>query len=157
MRIVYGLAVAALLLAALPASAADLVLKGPAGQTRSLSEAELKALPHRPATMDDHGKPVPYSGVLIDDILPLMGQPREPLRGGAFAKVLIFRASDGYAVALTLAQTDQEFGSGAVVVADSLGGKPLDGEGPFRLIVEGDKRPARSARNLTGIELRDLK
>jgi hypothetical protein len=157
MRMVFGLAAAALLLAALPASAAELVLKGPTGQTRTLSEAELKALPHRAATMDDHGKPVPYSGVLIDDILPLMGQAREPLRGGAFAKVLIFRAADGYVVALTLAQTDQEFGAGAVVVADSRDGRPLDGEGPFRLVVEGDKRPARSARNLVSIELRDLK
>ncbi len=157
MRTVFSAALLAALLAAAQASAAELMLKGPAGQTRILSEAELKALPHRAATLDDHGEPIHYAGVLIDDILPLMGQPREPLRGAAFAKVLIFTASDGYVVALTLAQTDQEFGHGAVVVADSRGGKPLEGEGPFRLIVEGDKRPARSARNLTGIELRDLK
>jgi hypothetical protein len=149
---------AAVILGAPAAQAADLTLKGLDGRTRTLSEAQLKALPHRAASMDDHGTAVPYDGVSIDEILPMLGWGRdEPLRGAAFAKVLIFTASDGYVVALTLAQTDQEFGAGPVVIADGKGGEPLEGEGPFRLIVEGDKRPARSARNLTGIELRDVK
>lgn len=158
MRLWTGLAVAVTLSIATGAHAAELTLKAPNGQSRPLTDAQLKALPHRTASIGAPEGAAPYDGVLIDDILPLMGWGKdEPIRGAAFGKVLVFTASDGYVIALTLAQIDQEFGMGPVVVADGKGGKPLEGEGPFRLIVEGDKRPARSARNLTSIELRDLK
>ncbi len=44
-----------------------------------------------------------------------------------------------------------------VLVADRKDGKPLDAhEGPFRLVVPGDKRPARSARSIVKIEIRAL-
>ena len=72
--------------------------------------------------------------------------------------MVIFTASDGYVVTLPLSQIDPDFAAGAVVVADGKAGQPLDAkEGPFRLIVEGDKRPGRAARNLVSIELRDIK
>lgn len=155
----FGMALAVWLATAGLASAADLTLKDPTGQARTLSDAQLKALPHIRAVMDDHGTAVSYEGVLIDDILPLVGWSKaEPIRGPAFAKVMIFTASDGYVVVLPLSQVDGDFATGAVAVADGKDGKPLAAsEGPFRLIVQGDKRPARSVRNLTGIELRDLR
>jgi hypothetical protein len=141
------------------ASAADLTLKGLKGEARTISEAELRAMPHLPATSDNEGRKTAYEGVKVASLLSLVGfTPQEQLRGPALATVVLFTASDGYVVALTLADLDVDFRDGNVVVADAKGGQPLDAkEGPFRLVVEGDKRAARSVRNLAGIELRNVR
>ncbi|MEI9964927.1 MAG: hypothetical protein WDM92_09635 [Caulobacteraceae bacterium] len=58
---------------------------------------------------------------------------------------------------LSLAETDPAMRPDPVLVADRKDGKPLDAhEGPFRLVVPGDKRPARSARSIVKIEIRAL-
>jgi len=42
-------------------------------------------------------------------------------------------------------------------LADQADGKPLDPkEGPFRLVVDGDLKPARSARSVVEIDLKHL-
>ena len=41
-----------------------------------------------------------------------------------------------------------------IIVADRGDGSPLGAkEGPFKLVIEGDLRPARAARNLTAIRV----
>ena len=56
---------------------------------------------------------------------------------------------------LSLAEAEPGFHPGAVLVADTLDGKPLDTkEGPLKLVVQEDTRPARWVRNLTRIELK---
>jgi len=78
------------------------------------------------------------------------------LRGSQLTKIVLITAADGYRVAFTLAEFDPAFGNARVILADTRDGKPLDAkEGPFRLIVEGDKRPGRWIRQITRIELLD--
>jgi hypothetical protein len=141
-------------LAASPAGAQSLSLKGPGG-SRTLSAADLSGLPHVDVTTTEHGATATWQGVAVSDLAALVGAPRgEALRGPALADVLIVTAADGYRVALSLAETDPAMRAEHVIVADRKDGRPLDAhEGPFRLIVEGDKRPARSARQVIGLEI----
>lgn len=86
----------------------------------------------------------------------LVGAPQgQALRGPALADVLIVTAQDGYRVALSLAGVDPAISPQRTIIADRKAGQPLDPhEGPFRLVVEGDKRPARSARQVVSVELK---
>ncbi len=104
---------------------------------------------HNPHTSTDET----YSGVRLADILgPL--PVGDGLRGEALAICIMATGSDGYKVALSIAEIDPAFHPGEVIVADALNGKPLAPDiSPFRLIVSEDKPPARSVRNLVSIEL----
>jgi hypothetical protein len=63
-------------------------------------------------------------------------------------------AADGYRVVFSLAEMDPGIGSAEVLVADTLDGKPLaEGQGPFRLVVPGDRRAARWLRALKSIRV----
>ena len=86
-------------------------------------------------------------------ILAKVGAPQgKALRGPEMADVVLVSAADGYHVVLALAETDAGFRSSKVVLADRCNGAAIaPPEGPFRLVVEGDRRPARSAREVTAI------
>ena len=107
---------------------------------------------HNPHTSADET----YSGVRLADILgPLKVPVGDGLRGEALAICFIATGSDGYKVALSIAELDPAFHPGEVIVADALNGKPLAPDiGPLRLVVTEDKRPARAVRNLVSIELK---
>jgi hypothetical protein len=140
------------------ADAQTLSLKPADGPARTLTADEIAKLPHVQLTLSEHGAKAVYDGVPLSELTRMAGAPQgEALRGPALAQVVLVSAADGYRVALALAETDPAMRADRVVLADRRDGKPLDAhEGPFRLIVEGDKRPARSARNVISIELRPL-
>ena len=97
-----------------------------------------------------------YTGVPLTDLLAKYGAPTgDKLRGKGLSDYIVATGSDGYKAVLSLAETDPSFHPGDVIVADTLDGKPIgDKEGPFKLVVTEDKRPARSVHNLVSIELR---
>jgi hypothetical protein len=152
--------IAATVLAAVagPAAAQSLSLTGEAGQTATLTAAELSALPHVHVSVKQHGQVHTYDGVLLGDILAKVGAPRgEAIRGPELATVVRFTAKDGYQVVLDLAQTDPITRTSRVIVADREAGAPLKPEeGPFRLVIEDDLRPARSAHQVERIEVLKL-
>ena len=155
-RAMIGLALAGAIAA--PAAAQSLVLKGPEGQSRTLSPADLAAMPHQTVTMTDHGHTRTYSGVALSAMTALVGAPqREALHGKAMADVVVVSAADGHRVVLGLAETDPGIDPEPIILADGAVGAPLDAQvGPLRLVVGGDKRPARSAREVLTIEIRTL-
>ena len=62
-----------------------------------------------------------------------------------------------YKTVVAFAEADPSFHPGEVLVADTIGGKPLDAHsGAFKLVVTEDRRPARSVRNLVSAELRSV-
>ena len=70
------------------------------------------------------------------------------------ASYLIAEAKDGYRVVFSLAELDPIFSDSTVLLADTADGKPMSGDrGPFRLITPKDKKPARSVRMLTKLEV----
>ena len=151
-----GVAMAPLLLAApLAATAQTLTLKASGTPASSVGAAELKAMPHQAVSETERGQAHTYSGAPIALVLSRLGVPQgDAVRGKAMATVIVVSASDGYRVALTLPEIDPAIRDEKVLLADSEDGHPLDAhEGPFRLIVEGDKRQARWVRGVTTLEV----
>lgn len=143
-------------LIAQPATAQTLSLKGLDGRPRTISAAALAAMPHQTVTLrSEDGTPVRYEGVPLSLLLQSVGAPTgKALRGPDMADVVIVSATNGYRVALSLAETDPSIRGEAVLLADRAGGGALFArDGPFRLIVEGDKRPARAERMVRDIRL----
>ena len=120
--------------------------------------ADLKALPHTSVTFHNPhtNADETYSGVRLADLLRKIGAPLGPdLHGTALANYVIGTGSDGYKAVLALGEVDSSFHPGEVIVADTMDGKPLDAHnGPLKLVVTEDKRPARAVRNLVSIELK---
>jgi hypothetical protein len=57
-------------------------------------------------------------------------------------------------VTFTLAEFDEKFGNNGAILAWQRDGRELSGkEGPFRLVLPGDKRAARGILQITRIEL----
>ncbi|MGA7216916.1 MAG: carboxypeptidase regulatory-like domain-containing protein [Candidatus Sulfotelmatobacter sp.] len=135
----------------------SLVITGDANHSSlALSPAQFRALPHVTITVHNgHTNAVEkYSGVALATLLAKVSAPLgDALRGDAMTSYVVATGSDGYAVALSLAEVDPSFHADQVIVADIRDGQPLGKTGPFQLIVSDDKRPARWVRNLDSITL----
>ena len=140
------------------AAAQTLSLSGEAGQHARLSAADFAALPHVYMQVTQHGQAHAYDGVLLSELLAKVGAPHgEGIKGRELATVVRVSARDGYQVVVSLAETDAITRSARMIVADREAGAPLKSDdGPFRLVVEDDLRPARSARQVERIELLNL-
>jgi hypothetical protein len=153
-----GLALVSALSALITASggaAQSIALTGLSGEKVQLGAADLAALPHQAVTLQLEGKTEPCDAVPLSLILAKVGAPQgKALRGPEMADVVEVGAADGYRVALALAETDPLMRGDKVLLADRCSGGPMaPPEGPFRLVVLGDGRPARSARRVTSITL----
>ena len=81
----------------------------------------------------------------------------EKFRGAALALVVRVRAADGYVVVFSLAEFDPAFREQTILLADHMDGAPLPATaGPLRLVCPGDKRPARSIRQVLSMEVISL-
>ncbi len=89
-------------------------------------------------------------------LMAQVGMPAaKDVHGKALSEYIVATGADGYKAVLALAEAEPDFHPGDVLVADTLDGKPLDAkEGPFKLVVSEDKRPARSVHNLVKLELK---
>ena len=149
--------VLALCLAGLSTSALaqTLVLKGPTGQSTSVVAADLAGLPRVSVTFDAHGEKHVYEGPLLIDVLAKVGTPvGKAIHGPEMADVVLVKAQDGYQVAFGLAELDPGIRPNLIILADKADGAPLTAkDGAFKLVAEGDLRPARSARMVTEIEV----
>ncbi len=147
---------AALLLAAAPARGQTLTVQPERGAAVRMGAAELAALPRRTVRGADHGQPeAAYEGVLLSDLLRRAEAPTgHALRGPQLSLYVVAVGADGYRAVFALAELDSSFTRRAVIVADRKDGRPLDArEGPLRIVVEGERRPARWVRQLTRIYL----
>jgi hypothetical protein len=138
------------------AAAQSVTVTGLTGQKLELAAADIAALPHQPVTLQlEGGRSEACEGVALNVILAKVDAPQgKALRGPEMADVVEVGAADGYRVALALAETDPMMRGDKVFLADRCNGGPMIApEGPFRLIVLGDGRPARSARQVTSIAI----
>ena len=146
----------ALILAPLAAAADDLTVLGLDGKTTTLTAADLAALPRGAATLHEGAKATVYEGPTLTAILREAGTPVGPRAHGApMHAYVVVKGRDGYRVTLSLAETDPEFRTGPIVLADTLAGAPLDArQGPYRLVIGDDLKPWRAVRNVVAIEVR---
>jgi hypothetical protein len=134
----------------------ELAVTGPNG-TASYTASALAALPQSESTVTDHHnqETAKYAGVAVRALLLKAGMPDgEAMRGRFLRQVVLVRCADGYSVVFTLADFDPAFSDHTILLALRRDGAPLSAKaGPFQLIVPGDKRPARWARNVTSIAI----
>jgi hypothetical protein len=143
-------------LLATAASAQDLTLVGLDGASKTVTPAAFAALPHEGLTVTVEGKTAAYRGVPLAVLLAQVDAPLgKALRGREARDVVLVSASDGYAAALALAEADPTMRKEHIIVADEADGRPLAAnQGPYRLVVAGDQRGARSVRMATTIALK---
>jgi hypothetical protein len=127
------------------------------GKATTLSVAELQAMPQKTVTVhNEHTKAdESYAGVLLGDLLAKYGFPvdktthRKMLRS-----YLVAEGTDKYWVLYSVTEIEGSEHNGEVIVATSMGGKPLGEDGQFKLVDSGDKKPERWVRNLSAISVK---
>jgi DMSO/TMAO reductase YedYZ molybdopterin-dependent catalytic subunit len=121
----------------------------------SLDASDLAKLPVTEVDASDHQTKHRYSGVLVRDILGLVGAPfGEALRGKALSLVVRITANDNYIVVFALAEFDPGFSDRSIILAAQQDGQPLpDNAAPFRIVIPGDTHPARWIRQVRSIEV----
>jgi hypothetical protein len=122
----------------------------------AITAATLQGLPHVTlSATDDHGHTARYGGVALRDLLTQQGVPAgEAIRGKVMTTFVVIDAVDGYRVVFSLAELDAAYTDRVVLIADSRDDAPLPPpEGPFKLIVPGEKRDARWVREVTAIDV----
>lgn len=104
---------------------------------------------------DRDGNDHKYSGVLLSAILQKAGVTMgKDLKGENLTKYASVEASDGYQVVFALAELDKDFTDRQIILATKIDGKPLaPTDGPFRIIVQDEKKPARCIKQVTGIKI----
>jgi hypothetical protein len=78
----------------------------------------------------------------------------EKLRGKGLRLAVVAHCRDHYDIVYALAEFDDAFNGRTILLVDRQDGQALpDALGPYRLVVPGDKRPARWARMVTSLEV----
>ena len=105
---------------------------------------------------DDQGNRTTYEGVPLIQILRRVDPTgRRDVRHKQVAIYLLVSASDGYRAVFALPELDPAFTERRILLVDRRDGKDLSAvEGPFRIIVPGEKRHARWVRNVTSLALK---
>jgi Oxidoreductase molybdopterin binding domain len=133
-----------------------LQVSGEDGKSVTLSAEEWARLPR--SKIEVKGKDdavVRYDGVALAEVLGAVkisfkDHPRD--RAGVY---VLIEGSDGYRAVLALVEVDPKVSERTVLVADQRDGKPLaDKEGPYRLVLPGDKVPVRWVRQVSRIGVR---
>jgi DMSO/TMAO reductase YedYZ molybdopterin-dependent catalytic subunit len=121
-----------------------------------LKLADLQQFKQTDVTRKDRdGNDHVYSGVVLSDLLQKAGATLgKDLRGENLTKYILVEASDGYQVIFALAELDKGFTDRTIILAMQMDGKPLPaGDGPFRIIVQDEKKPARCIKQVTAIKV----
>lgn len=107
----------------------------------------------------DRGLKTTFEGVALRDVLAKAEVPLgEALRGKALARVIIATAADGYQVAFAIAEVDAGFTDQVILLADKRDGRPLlPDTGPLQIVVPQDKHAARWVRQVTKLDVRDVR
>lgn len=145
---------------ALHAQTAEVNVGGSVGKPYRINAAATAAMTKVDVTVKGHdGKDHHYSGVSLYEIITKAeAVPGNMLKGKTMAKYVLVSAADNYQVVLAIPEFDPAFTDKMVILADKEDGVPLAANlGPYRLIVPGDKKPARSVMRVTSIEVLDAR
>jgi len=135
---------------------ASVKISGELAKPFVLTLADLSKMPRIDVMRKDRdNKEHQYSGVLLSSLLTQGGATMgKDLRGENLTKYVMVEASDGYQIIFSLAELDPEFSDQKIILADTIDKNPLPvADGPFRIIVQNDKKPARCIKQVTNIKI----
>ena len=127
------------------------------GKATTLLVADLQAMPQKTVTVhDEHTKAEEsYTGVLLGDLLAKYGLPVDKTTHQKMLRnFVVAEGTDKYWVLFSVTEIEGSEHNGEVIVATSMGGKPLGRDGQFKLIDTGDKKTQRWVRNLKSITVK---
>jgi hypothetical protein len=135
---------------------ATITVTGISGTMATLTTEDLAKLPQQTVKTTNHGTPVTFEGVLLNDVLAKVALPAgEAYNSQAASYYLTVEANDGYKAIFSWAEIDPSFTDRKVYVVTVRDGKLLpDKDGPFELIVPGEKRNSRWVRQLKALTIR---
>jgi len=134
----------------------SIIVRGLAGKTIAVTEADLARLPQHSITTTDHGSPATFQGVLLSDVLAKVDLPLgDTYHSTAASYYVLAEAKDGYRVLFAWAELDSSFMDKQIYVVTKRDAKPLpENARPFQLVVPGEKRGGRWLRQLTVITVK---
>ncbi len=122
------------------------------GKVTTFSATELKAMPQKTlAVKNGHtGADESYTGVGVGDLLAKCGFAAAPGKK-LFHSYVRAEGSDGYWVLFSASELEGLVNNDDALIAIALNGKPLEGEGAFKMIASAEKKPSRWVRNLAAL------
>ena len=139
-----------------PPAAPGLLVQRAGKPSQTLSPAQIAALPRTSQKVQPeqgHGDaPVEWTGPMLWDVLVAAGaadpaKPAEQVR-----QMVRVVAQDGYVVVLALAELSPQFAGKPIQLVDTRNAAPIPGNG-LRLVVPGERRAGRSARDVVRIDV----
>lgn len=137
---------------------AEVTITNLQGKSETLTARSLADSPRATLTAKDRdGVEHRFEGVEIHELLMRVDvSTGEDLRGPRMRELVTIEGADGYSVAYSIGELSPKFTDRKVLLADRIDGMPLAAEtGPYRVIVEGDKRHSRWVRNVARIRVLD--
>jgi len=114
-------------------------------------DSELAKLPNNKFKANDHGKTVRFQGVLLADILKKVQTPKSNEAGSHY---LTAEGRSGDRAMFSWVELDPSFAHKVAYVVTKRNGAALpDDEGPFELVVPGEKNNVRWVRQLRQIRI----
>ena len=110
-------------------------------------------LQRHPVPAPGDGRTLQCEGVALSALLQASGaMPDTPLDAAHLDRYVLVSARTGERAVFSLGELDPTLGTRAVYLLDRCDGAPLDDDdGPLRLLVADDTRPARSLRQINAI------
>ena len=134
-----------------------LSISGEVEKLLSLTADAIAKMPRRAVKAKAHdGKETTYDGVPLRTILAEAGVPlgNHQMRGENLALYLQVEAADGYRAIFALPELDDDFADRPIILADRRDGQALDAkEGPLRIVVGDEARPARWVRQVVRLRV----
>ena len=134
----------------------SLTVQGISGRRVILTQSDIAAFRQHTIQTTDHATPATFEGVLLTDLLAdVVLRLGEKVHGAEASCYMVAEARDGYRATFAWAELDPTFMDKAVYVVTRRDGRPLsDKDGPFQLVVPGEKRFSRWVRQLTALRFR---
>jgi tungstate transport system substrate-binding protein len=133
-----------------------LAVSGEVSEPLALDAAAWAKLPRHEVSVKGKDGEQAYGGVFLRDLLKQAGAPLgdHQMRGPNLSLYLVVEAADGYNAVFSLAELDDDFAERSILLADHRNGEALDGkEGPLRLVVPQEARPARWVRQVVRVRV----
>jgi len=145
-----------LVCAGLCQSPATLTVQGLGSTSATISAADFARMPQETIRTTDHGTAVTFEGVPLAEVLAKVDLPLgEKFHHTVASYYLVVEAKDGYRAVFAWAELDSSFMDKAVYVVTRRDGRPLgDKDGPFQLVVPGEKRGGRWVHQVTALKLK---